>query len=931
MSAGRARPTAPLAWVLTVVAGGALWCGELPLAERVPLDPATLRSDEGYAYLTPFDVALPSDADGPDASTVRLQEDGVPLRPHALHAEIRQTGAGAFSHWGDVLYLSSTDGTDPVTNGREYVALVPRELSADVTACWMGAALLALGLAWALTLVHVVLPGPRPWVRLLVLAALSVAAPVRAVELWHWGSAQDLLARGRQAGADVAEVRVGPEPARTGTRTRHLGVRPESVSFDASSTRGPAVEPVQIEVVAGAGAEVRDAGFARLPAGRMFESTTPFAMPVSEVGELMLPVSIRRGSRLLVELVGHHETEERKPFVHAVEIPVSPGEHQLLTVLDPLRLHKNRRQAVVTITGVRVGNPGHTPGAELELAIDHVLVSARGVVFGRSDHGRRAIEARWGQRPALWQSVTGVHRLAWPDGKTTRLRGAVALVGALDGTARVEVGVRHPDGTESVLEARALQGGDDWSEFDLPWDARQPGAEVLLRCTDLPVDGVVAWAGWRAIDTLRPARRVLLVLVDTLRADALGCSGNAEARTPTLDGLAADGVRFERCISQAHWTRPSMPSIMTGLYAAGTGVHTTGQQLPPAYRTLAEAFGDGGFHTVAWIANGNAGPDAGLDQGWMEMRVIYQQTGAWPDTGPLLRERVEPRLDQLVDEDLLVYLHIMEVHGPYGPEEAPEAFELPRGDLTWDPLFDRPWNPMPDAASRLALYARDVETTDAALGAFLQRFLPRWDEAGGATVVAVASDHGEFLGEDGQWGHGWHDHQPAVVHVPLLLRAPGQVAPGTVVSTTVENLDLAATLLDLVDLCPDGRFGQGHSLLPLLRPGGEHDDDVALTATSMYGSRLFSVHGNGVVLLGEDGVLQGVARGAERRSPPSFVDSVEGLLDADVAADFRDLWDGFLDRQGALRASLWTGGDESLRTIDPAALEQLRELGYLGH
>ncbi len=234
-------------------------------------------------------------------------------------------------------------------------------------------------------------------------------------------------------------------------------------------------------------------------------------------------------------------------------------------------------------------------------------------------------------------------------------------------------------------------------------------------------------------------------MADTLRADALGCYGREGDPTPALDDLARQGVRFDRAFSQSYWTRPSMASLMTGRYVAATGVQASSQRLHEAYETLAERLADGGFTTVGVLTNTNAGPHAGLDQGFDRLRLMLSlKPEQHQRTDRLIAEVVSPVLDDLDDDDVFLYLHLMEPHGPYGPLEPPADFRLSVGGspLPFDSNLDRPWSPQPTAAQRAALYDYDVRSMDRALGGFFARLDRRWSSPDGMPpILAFVSDH----------------------------------------------------------------------------------------------------------------------------------------------------------------------------------------------
>ncbi len=371
-----------------------------------------------------------------------------------------------------------------------------------------------------------------------------------------------------------------------------------------------------------------------------------------------------------------------------------------------------------------------------------------------------------------------------------------------------------------------------------------------------------------------------------------------------------------------------MASLMTGRYVAATGVQTIDQRLPGSYETLAERLAAGGFTTVAVVTNPNAGPQAGLDQGLDRIHLSFIE-----QTEPLITEVVQPVIEELDDDDVFLYLHLMETHGPYGPPEAPADFQLPAGGapIPFDPHFDRPWNPQPTAAQRVALYGYDVRSMDRALGELFAHLDRRWSVDGAPPILAFVSDHGELLGERDQWGHKWADLYPVNVQVPMIVRAPGRIAPGTVHSGPVEIRHLGGTLLELVGLAPDpadpASAEAWRSLLGTLETAADPSPAFAVSAAEEEGIAAFSLFGrrNGYVarIVGDYPRIAAFEDpGLERRLRGHWPRPV-------LERGFLGVRRSYLESQGEIRERLWTGQGDGARIIDPQVLEDLKALGYL--
>ena len=301
--------------------------------------------------------------------------------------------------------------------------------------------------------------------------------------------------------------------------------------------------------------------------------------------------------------------------------------------------------------------------------------------------------------------------------------------------------------------------------------------------------------------TSAPGRpNVLLIVIDTLRADRLGCYGSGQGASPVLDGLAARGTRFAAAYSAAPWTLPGTASILTGKapYEHGVGVSST-FYLSNSLETLAEPFQRQGVTTGAFACNPLIASGRNFHQGFEHFRTYN-----WPRASHVHDDVVE-WLDEYGDQRFFLYLHPVDPHSPYEPSpESAERFAGPaaEGILTENlrPYlqlyygsegFDR--KRLEDSNDyRLGLYDGELFDLDQALG----RILDKLETMGvlDKTIVAVTSDHGEEFLE-----HGWVGHNSNVyseqTHVPLILAGPG-IPQGEVVHTRLENRYLYRTLLE---------------------------------------------------------------------------------------------------------------------------------------
>jgi|SRR5579871_304582 len=324
----------------------------------------------------------------------------------------------------------------------------------------------------------------------------------------------------------------------------------------------------------------------------------------------------------------------------------------------------------------------------------------------------------------------------------------------------------------------------------------------------------------------RTRPNVVLMVVDTLRADRLGSYGSGRGLTPFLDGLAARGVRFADAYAASSWTNPSVASLFTSRFPSQHRVVALDSKLPDGEMTLAELFARAGWETVGFTANLRLDPTLGFAQGfagWGVFATVHKITVMQLVRRALRWVRIvwQPR----ARKPLFLYLHFMEPHSPYDPP-ARHRPPLPAGidvagvdrkllTLAWDELSPREQALLP------ALYDGEV----AALDDGLRRAFAVLGRAGvlDDAIVVLTADHGEALGDHGGWLHGFTLFDE-VLHVPLLLWVPGQ--PPAVIRENVSLVDVGPTLLALAGLPPEPRF-EGRSLVPLLRGERATADVVA--------------------------------------------------------------------------------------------------------
>jgi arylsulfatase A-like enzyme/tetratricopeptide (TPR) repeat protein len=334
-----------------------------------------------------------------------------------------------------------------------------------------------------------------------------------------------------------------------------------------------------------------------------------------------------------------------------------------------------------------------------------------------------------------------------------------------------------------------------------PWRAC---AIALLVCAG----GPVACDDGSARSASGGVERIVLVSIDTLRADHVGCYGAEGAETPALDALAAEGVRFATAISPAPITLPSHTTLLTGRDPPQHGVRHNGFfHLPPDVPTLAEQLRGAGFATAAFVSAFVLDSRFGLERGFErydDQLGVSRATGA---PGAV----AERRGDRTVDA-ALAWL-----------AEAPDRFFL------WVHLYDPHADYLPPApwSERFAgrRYDGEIAFADAQLARLRAAVVERWPAG---TLWWVASDHGESLGEHAETTHTFGVYE-ATQHVPLIAAGPG-LPRGKVVADVVALADVAPTTLALAGL-PVPAGATGSDLAPVLRGDGEAPSRAAWVET----------------------------------------------------------------------------------------------------
>jgi arylsulfatase A-like enzyme/Flp pilus assembly protein TadD len=405
-----------------------------------------------------------------------------------------------------------------------------------------------------------------------------------------------------------------------------------------------------------------------------------------------------------------------------------------------------------------------------------------------------------------------------------------------------------------------------------------------------------------AAATDRP--NVILITLDTVRADRMGFLGSKLGLTSQLDALASQSVVFEHAYSQAPITPVSHATILTGTFPQYHGIRNFGDRLPASVPFLPDILHAQGYHTGAFVGSIILDPKNGFASGFERGFDVYnagfhrQKTGERREAsmqrrGAVTLGYVLEWLDQQKGSPFFLWFHLWDAHDPYNP---PEPFR----------------SRFPNAP-----YNGGIASVDAIVGKLLDylRNQGLYDNS----LIAVAADHGESLGDHGELTHSIFLYD-STIHVPLLLKLPGNRFPGQRVNATASLVDLAPTVLEGLGQKPPPTM-QGHSLLPLI--GNPHPESRPSLATGDHSERSFGW--SALVSLRLGNLLYVRAPSPELYDLASDPGAKTNLYSTDRTAAVRLAiqLDGFVKR-------ISEGAPEALPDgLDEKSREKLSALGYV--
>lgn len=569
--------------------------------------------------------------------------------------------------------------------------------------------------------------------------------------------------------------------------------------------------------------------------------------------------------------------------------------------------------------------------------------------LGKRDEYREALYVHSPSSITFPLTISPDAHLHFGIGTTTR-NGAITFRVALDG---------------ANLFSKTLSNPDYWEDADVDL-SRWAGRSVKFQLqTESAHEGDVAL--WANPVITKPARKtrpnILIYTIDTLRADHASLYGYARNTTPFLSKLGASGVVFEDCQAQATWTKSSIASLMTSLYAFTHGIVSDADTIPAGSATLAGQLRAAGYVTSSIVSTPFVGRATGLDRGFdylleypVVLREVNPQTDRATDSAALNRV-VFPWLDRHHDEPFFLYAHATDPHAPYDP---PPPFDSVFARPSETPAFEREYSSFktnheygggavidremcqkagvdPDRLIRRAQDRYDGEAlrNDRSFELLLAKLrqLGVLDN----TIVIVLSDHGEEF-----WDHGWTAHGQSVyqelTHTLLLMWNPKFFPLPRRITEPVQLIDVMPTVLDLLAL-KSPPVVEGQTLVPLAR------GQVFKRRGLVVSSKFAAVRPEGLVpenavddFAITDARWKFIYRNKAAKAGVKKVELYDRTTDRteqhDVSAQHPDDVEKniaslvqWIDAQNKIRAII---GHTGTTQLDQRTLERLRSLGYLG-
>jgi arylsulfatase A-like enzyme len=466
-----------------------------------------------------------------------------------------------------------------------------------------------------------------------------------------------------------------------------------------------------------------------------------------------------------------------------------------------------------------------------------------------------------------------------------------------------------------------------------------------------PADKMIIWTLLLSVLFTCCGRRedrtsVVLISIDSLRPDHLGCYGYGRETSPAMDALAAEGTLFLNAVSTTSWTLPAHVSLLTSLYNSAHRVNIQTYRIDPNRILMASIFRKQGYRTAGFVSGPFLHPVFGFDRGFEEYHYctpdpnassliekypISEEVQLASDkdiTSPGVNSAVLPWLEKNAGRPFFLFIHYFDVHYDYIPPPSYVRMFDPdyEGTITTENFIkdDRINASLAeeDIGHIVARYDGEIRFTDDHLGAVIDKLkaLGLFDK----TLIILTSDHGDEFFEHGGKGHA-HTLFDELIKIPLVMRYPEKIPSGRKIENQVRIIDIMPTVLDICGL-PPSREQMGTSLLPLIR--GNRTDAGLMSLSELY------MKGHAQVSLRTN--RWKVVFNHNTRKPYYFnlredPEEQQGVLLTPSSPDYKKV--KLLFRMGGKAFKIGEGlprsADEDQRELDPATLKRLKSLGYI--
>jgi arylsulfatase A-like enzyme len=543
---------------------------------------------------------------------------------------------------------------------------------------------------------------------------------------------------------------------------------------------------------------------------------SPIAVPIGNIREVAISARANKSTRMI--LAWRHDSDyenlpraqQERLWRRQVSIDLV-GDEQFHTYLvnleDVIRSSLNAERKIKRI----FLRPSSPDAAKVE--IDFIRFLSPFARYLRKLNGVNYEVSGNEMRHALYMlpSQTLEYSLAIPEKSPVLSFGNAILLD--DRPVEFQISIKEGNQITPLFSKR-LSNSNEWQDTRLDlsrWGGKNVRLAMRARGSS---NNIAFWSNPLISSEVCQPFNAIIVLEDALRADHLSINGYMLPTSPIKDKLLREkGIIFDTAISQACWTRPSIPSLMTSLLPSVTGVWRFSDMLRDEFLTIAEIMRKQGFVTASFVQNPNAGPWAGMHQGFDQ---ILDSATIGASSEKLLDGQLKSWLNTHSRQNFFLYLHLLNPSGRYDP---PSPFDRwyresqSKGKVVKRDYMDADSIRQPTDEGRRLLYDGQIRYNDS----LLPNLLDPLKELGidQNTLLIFVSDHGEHLGEHGVWSH----REPSYIqtlHVQCNVVYPARFKASKRISEPVQLIDVMPTVLELAKVDASRIVMQGDSLVDLI-------------------------------------------------------------------------------------------------------------------